>query len=93
MPSQPNPQPATRNPLTQTLDPTHLHAGLFNLREDPLESVDLASSMPGKVAELYAKIERYEATAFNPDRGGVDPNACTMAMEKYGGFWGPFVFP
>lgn len=66
---------------------------LFNLREDPLESVDLASNMPQKVAELYAKIEKYETTAFNPDRGQTDPNACAMAMDKYGGFWGPFVFP
>ena len=34
-----------------------------------------------------------ETTAFNPDRGQADPDACKMAMGQYGGFWGPFVFP
>jgi hypothetical protein len=32
-----------------------------------------------------------EASAFNPDRGIDDPNACHVALGQYGGFWGPFV--
>jgi arylsulfatase I/J len=47
--------------------------------------------MPSKVAELYAKIEKYETTAFNPKRGGTDPAACEAALGKYNGFWGPFI--
>jgi arylsulfatase I/J len=47
--------------------------------------------MPAKVAELRAKIEQYETTAFNPKRGGEDPKSCKQALGKYGGFWGPFL--
>ena len=47
--------------------------------------------MPAKVAELTAKIEKYELTAFNPKRGGADPKSCKAALGKYGGFWGPFI--
>ena len=55
-----------------------------------VEANDLAASMPDKLKELYAKLEKYESTHFDPDRGSADPNACKFAEEKYGGFWGPF---
>ena len=72
----------------------HCNGGcLFNIKEDPLESNDLAGQMPDKVAELYGKIVEYEASAFNPDRGTTSPLACKFSNEKYGGFWGTFVFP
>jgi arylsulfatase I/J len=61
------------------------------MKDDPLETTDLAAQMPSKVAELYAKIEKYETTAFNPKRGGTDPAACEAALGKYNGFWGPFI--
>jgi arylsulfatase I/J len=64
---------------------------LYNLMADPLETTDLASQMPAKVAELRTKIEKYESTAFNPKRGGTDPKSCNNALGKYGGFWGPFL--
>jgi hypothetical protein len=64
---------------------------LYNIAEDPLEQHDLAAAMPAKVAELYKKIEGYEATAFNPKRGGDNGTACKKALGEYGGFWGPFV--
>ena len=43
--------------------------------------------------ELHAKLEKYETTAFNPNRGGYNGAACYHALHEYGGFWGPFVFP
>ena len=64
---------------------------LYNLRDDPLETHDLAATMPAKAAALRAKVEAYETTAFNPDRGNVNPAACDNALGKYGGFWGPFL--
>ena len=27
---------------------------------------------------------------YSPIRGKVDPRACEVATNKYGGFWGPF---
>ena len=47
--------------------------------------------MPMKLAHLYAKLEKYEATAFNPNRGTVDAAACSSALNAYRGFWGPFI--
>jgi len=64
---------------------------LFELNSDPLESVDLAAAKPLKLRQLYAKLEKYETTAFNPNRGGVNPAACQHALTEYGGFWGPFL--
>ena len=66
-------------------------AAADELRADPLELHDLAAKMPAKAAELRAKVEAYETTAFNPDRGQVNPAACDNALGKYGGFWGPFL--
>jgi hypothetical protein len=35
-------------------------------------------------------VTEYEATAFNPKRGGTDPSSC-QAAQRNGGFWGPFL--
>ena len=66
---------------------------LFELRSDPLEAHDVAAANPERVASMRKKLMAYEDTAFNPHRGTDDPMACELAMGKYGGFWGPFVFP
>ena len=41
--------------------------------------------------ELHAKLEKYETTAFNPNRGAYNGAACHHALHEYGGFWGPFL--
>ena len=64
---------------------------LFELRADPLETSDLASRHPQRLARLRAKLEAYEATAFNPYRGGNTADACEHAQGVYRGFWGPFM--
>lgn len=64
---------------------------LYELKSDPLERRDLAREMPEQVKKLRAKLEAYEATAFNPNRGYISHAACAAAMHKYGGFWGPFM--
>ena len=64
---------------------------LYNLRVDPMEKEDLSGSEPGMMARLWTKLEEYEATAFNPHRGTVDPEACITAATKWGGFWGPWM--
>ena len=56
-----------------------------------LRSVVEQAAKPEKVAELYRKIEAYEATAFNPHRGSTAPQSCEAAEGEYGGFWGPFL--
>jgi hypothetical protein len=49
--------------------------------------------MPAKVAELMAMIVEAEKSAFNPHRGKYDPASCATALNTYGGFWGPWIFP
>ena len=61
---------------------------LYNIKDDPLETTDVAAKYPARLAEMYKKLEAYEATAFNPHRGSVDPAACDKALGEYGGFWG-----
>ena len=64
---------------------------LYNIKDDPEERHNLASSMPEQLKAMQEKLKKYLATYFNPDRGHVSPLACQAAVNKYGGFWGPFV--
>ena len=64
---------------------------LFNIKTDPTEHVDLATKMPDVLEEMKKKLKKYQETHFNPDRGKISPVACDVAINKYGGFWGPFI--
>ena len=67
---------------------------LFNILDDPTEHNQLDVTTPTNAAivkELYAELLRIDATTFTPNRGRVSPLACTAAVQKYKGFWGPFV--
>ena len=47
--------------------------------------------MPDVLAQMQKKLQKYQETYFNPDRGSAWPGACETAINKYGGFWGPFL--
>ena len=64
---------------------------LFNIKEDPYEYVNLATKMPDVLAQMQKKLQKYQATYFDPDRGSAWPGACEAALNNYGGFWGPFL--
>ena len=64
---------------------------LFNIKTDPTEHVNLATKMPDVLVEMQKKLKKYQETHFNPDRGKKAPEACNAAINKYGGFWGPFI--
>ena len=64
---------------------------LFNIKEDPYEYENLATKMPDVLAQMQKKLQKYQATYFNPNRGKIWPGACETFFNKYGGFWGPFV--
>ena len=64
---------------------------LYNIKEDSEERSNLAQKMPNTLKEMTAKLQKYRASHFNPDRGGIWPGACDTALNKYGGFWGPFL--
>lgn len=66
---------------------------LYDLQADPTEHFDLGADPAHSAVktELYTMIRQHNATTFTPDRGAVDPAACTAAREKYDGFCGPWV--
>ncbi|XP_019856107.1 PREDICTED: arylsulfatase B-like isoform X2 [Amphimedon queenslandica] len=64
---------------------------LYNIKDDPEERNNIATKEPEMLKKMQDKLKNYQATYFNPDRGPVSPDACTMALDTYGGFWGPFV--
>ena len=66
---------------------------LYNIKQDPEERMNLASQMPEKLKEMRAKLAKYQESRFNPDRGLPWPGSCETAIDKYGGYWGPFIFP
>ena len=41
--------------------------------------------------EMQTKLKEVQTTYFNPNHGGEWPGVCDTAVNKYGGFWGPFL--
>ena len=64
---------------------------LYDIINDPGEHNNLASQMPRKLKKMRKKLGEYQATYFNPYRGEKSPAACEVALNEYGGFWGPFI--
>ena len=64
---------------------------LYNIKTDPYEHKDLASTMPDVLAAMRKKLSTYQSTHFAPKRGNEWPGACDAALNKYNGFWGPFL--
>ena len=61
---------------------------LYNVRDDPGESNDLAARMPAKVAELQARLAEHNATAVPPcDRQRPDP---ASSPRLHSGAWMPW---
>lgn len=64
---------------------------LYNIIDDPEERYNLADKMPDVLKEMQKKLEKYQASRFNPDRGSSSQLACDTALKTYHGFWGPFI--
>ena len=69
---------------------------LFNLSQDPNEHEDKAAIMPSLAKEMLDQLAQLNRTTFSPYRGPGEQNkdvgaACTAAVDRYGGFFGPFV--
>ena len=63
---------------------------LFNVLADPNEHDDVVDQHPDIVAEMYARIQAHQTTAFSPDRGHDDGSACRAALGTWQQRWGPF---
>lgn len=72
-------------------------ACLYNIFEDPTEHHQLSDDpkMAPTIAMMRSRLAALEATYFNPVRNSPAGQgvAARVAQEKWGGYWGPFVFP
>lgn len=64
---------------------------LYNIMDDPEERDNLADKEVGILKSMQTKLGHYQSSYFNPNRGSESPLACDIAMNKYGGFWGPYL--
>ena len=64
---------------------------LYNILDDPEERTNLAMKEADALETMQKKLAMYQASYFNPDRGSESPMACEAALNKYGGFWGPYL--
>ena len=64
---------------------------LFDIAADPNEHADLAAMRPAQLKAMQDQLAALNRNNFNPDRGKGSPEACRVAAETYGGFYGPFV--
>ena len=64
---------------------------LFNIKQDPNEYNNLATTMPDMLKTMQKKLQEYQSIYLSPDRGNDSQKACETALNKYGGFWGPFL--
>ena len=60
------------------------HALVYNIKEDPEEHNNLASTMPNVLKELQSETKlKYQATVFDPDHGDTWPTTCKMAVREH----------
>ena len=68
-----------------------IHGCLFDIKSDPSERNNLAASQPKLFYKMLVQLDTFQSRVYSPNRGTRDPQACTDAKTKYGGYWGPFV--
>lgn len=84
--------PSFPNATTDKFDDFDCQDGcLFRIDTDASEHHDLAREHADVKIELEALRVSEEPAVFNPNRGKQDPQSCVAALEKHGGFWGPWV--
>jgi len=64
---------------------------LFNIKEDPNEDNEITKSHPELRDQLLARLKELNQDNFEPNRGEPYDLGCTVAIEKYHGFYGPFI--
>ena len=95
-PQYPNASSPAHDPSLVTLD---CKMGcLFNVENDPVESNNLAASTPSLLAYMKRRLAYWTTTYYNNDETGTnscpasvtEQCACWMAMNHWGGFFGPY---
>ena len=89
--------PAIRNPIyscNRTESCAETGGCLYHVLSDPEEHINLAATQPEKLQEMKERLSVLQRGIFNPMRFGGDMDLpARFARERWGGFWGPFIFP
>ena len=59
-------------------------------KEEEAQEFDGPSAI---AADLQQRLTAAKKSGFSPDRGPEDPNSCVAAVQRWNGFWGPWVTP
>ncbi|CAK9013922.1 Arylsulfatase B (ASB) (N-acetylgalactosamine-4-sulfatase) (G4S), partial [Durusdinium trenchii] len=68
-----------------------LPACLFNIKEDPNEHHDIFHKNKELGRKMMARLDELNESYFEPDRGTQHLESCDVFINKYGGFYGPFL--
>ena len=63
---------------------------LFDIIADPNEDHQIKDK-PEVVAQMMQRLQELNKSNFNPGRGAQNKLACEVAVNKYDGFYGPFI--
>jgi hypothetical protein len=66
---------------------------MYNVFADPTEHQNIINSNATLVNLMLARLAKLNQTLYTPDRGNETLRACAAAEFKYGGYYGPFLFP
>ena len=64
---------------------------LYDIKNGPDERQNLAKKLPDVLKDMQKKLTSYQESYFNPSHGKQWLACCKDALEKYKGFWGPFI--
>lgn len=67
------------------------HGCLYDIASDPYEHHDLAAQLPEVAARMKSSLDELNQGIFLPDRGNQSDQACQVGVNRYGGFYGPFL--
>ena len=62
---------------------------LFNLRDDPTETTNLADDLVSQKNDMLAKLRAYQLTMLDPIDDQRDDVACNPGLHS--GYWGPWM--
>ena len=63
---------------------------LFDIQSDPNEDHEI-KDRPDVVEQMFKRLVELNTNNFTPERGEACFTACKVGMNKYKGFYGPFV--
>ena len=62
---------------------------LFNLKDDPTETTNLADDLVSQTNDMLAKLRAYQLTMLDPIDDQRDETACNPGLHS--GYWGPWM--